>query len=216
MNTSCFLKLMVRSVMLVVISITVITCAPQEPSPPVITTLTSPSDYDRLFNEYMGQVEARRNEISVMIEPTKVEYSSTELIELEVTITNLSDHHIVIRRPEAELNYLVFPTPMEFMLIPSDPDIRINLLLPLGHIDDRIEIRPDEFFVLEKGKSYTGIVPLIPRPEPPLPVGSYSVKGTYQNYDFGAFSIDKEILISDYNAWMGEVETNTTTLEVIP
>ena len=216
MNIFCHLKSILRPITIFLLTTSVATCTRLEPTPPVIATLTTASDYERQFNEYLAQVDTRQNEISVVIEPTKLEYEPNELIEFEVTITNLSDRTIVIRRPEAELNYLVFPTPMEFVLIPSDSNIRINLLLPPGSIDARIEIQPDEFVVLETRKSYVGIVPIIPRPNQPLPAGKYSVNGKYQNYTFGAFINDEETLITDYNAWMGEIETNSTTFEVVP
>ncbi len=210
-----YFKSMLRLISLVFLMVVLASCVPQESTPSVITTLTSFDDYIELQNKYLQQVETRQNEISIVIKPTKPIYKPDEVIEFQVMVNNLTDHDIVIRRPEAYLNYLAFPTPMSFTLIPADPDTNIELLLPGGSVFISVEIQADEFVVINQQQAYSSVVPLIPRPREPLPRGKYSVVGMYQNYFFGAY-VTTELYFTDYNAWMGEVETNSVTFEVVP
>ncbi len=191
-------------------------CSPQDATLPMLTTVIPPDTFGDYIDQKLAQMDKHKGAIRVEIALPKNEYHPDELLEFVVTIMNVSERTIVVRRPEAELDYFVQVPLMEFLLVPSDPNISIKYILPIGDFEGFIEIPPSDFVVLSPTQSYTGMVPIIPRPRVPLPAGTYSVSAVYSNGAFGAFvNTDNELLLTDYDAWMGDVETNTITFEVV-
>jgi hypothetical protein len=110
---------------------------------------------EQLSDEYFQQMDAHKNDITVRIELPKTQYAQDELLEFQVTITNMTEDPIVIRRPDAEIwaEYPYATAPVIFTMIPDDPSVSIELLLSSIIGEPDIEFLPEEFVTLRAGSS---------------------------------------------------------------
>ena len=193
-------------------------CNPCQPSKPRVQTVVPVGQYGQLSDEYFQQMDAHKNDITVRIELPKTQYAQDELLEFQVTITNMTDDSIVIRRPDAEIWEYPHPlSPVIFTLIPDDPSISIEFW-GSSIIGGYFEILPEEFVTLRAGCSFTATVPILPRPRGLMPVGKYSVSAEYGNSEFGSDpgeDQEEEVFLLDYGAWIGTITSNSIDFEVI-
>ena len=196
-------------------------CNPCQPSKPRVQAVVTTIEQDeQLSDEYFQQMDAHKSDITVRIELPKTQYAQDELLEFQVTITNMTDDSIVIRRPNAQIwaEYPYPTAPVIFTVIPDDPSTPIELLLTsiIGY--PYFEILPEEFVTLRAGCSFTATVPILPRPRGLMPVGKYSVSAEYRNFEFGSDpneDQEEEVFLLDYGAWIGEITSNSVDFEVI-
>lgn len=190
----------------------------QNISPPVRAEVTS-DEFEKLYGEYLKQIDGHKNDIQVQINPIKTQFSPDEQIIFTVVITNKINKNVVIRRQDAEIDRDIpsATTPMFFSIVPADPST--TLIYPgLGNnVTERLSIPSKDFIVLRPGKSYSVNMPVIPKPKGPVPTGAYSVSATYKNYTPGAIpDKDDNVYLIDYGAWMGEITSNEVNFTVVP
>jgi len=177
------------------------------------------AEYLALSQKYETEIIARRDEIMLIIELPKSEYTSNENIDFRITLVNKSGKAITVRKPEAtgtairvnfdDNNELVFE------ITPSDPSLVLNFPVPLGFQPGSPFALPTDFALLQAGENYEALITM-PHPLSPMPQGQYSVYLKYRNYHFGANDPENSDKFIDYHAWMGEIESNTVSFSIVP
>lgn len=202
------------SLTIVVLFLLSVGCTSQASRPSGI--LVPASLYPTLQAKYDLEMTNRRDELQFSIALSKGSYTPEENIEFSVTLTNRSRTNVIARKPDASTN-LITTSPdlgeIIFMITPHDPTISLNFPALAMPYPGSLVTSPDDFVLLHPAESYVTSITM-PRPRGSMPQGQYSVYLKYKNYDFGADSPDREFFV-DYNAWMGEIDSNTVTLQIV-
>ncbi len=200
---------------IVILCLLSVGCASQSSRP--IGTPVPASLHPTLQAKYDLEMPHRRDELQFSIRLPKSSYTPEENIEFNVTLVNRSQMDVIARKPDASINQVTANPDLGDIIVivkPQDPTISLNFPALAMPYPGSLLTPPDDFVLLHPAESYaTSIV--MPRPRGSMPKGQYSVYLKYKNYLFGADSPDREFFI-DYNAWMGEIDSNTVIFQVIP
>lgn len=177
------------------------------------------SEFSRLANTYDQEIDARHHEIEIRIEIPKTAYAPDESIIFSVSLTNTSDHDVVIHKSDAKSNIIsAYPGSRDelvFVVIPDDPAASLAFQGPGAPIAGALMHQPEDFTLLDPSESYIASIAM-PRPIKPMPPGRYSVFVKYRNYIFAADGPNQSESFIDYHAWMGDIASNALSFEIDP
>lgn len=197
--------------------------------------LVPDSELEALSEKYLREMVARQDALDLQVTLPQTEYESGEPIEVSLSLINVSDESVVIRKPDAESASVAAATEniepglhmdeVFFIVTPHDPSTALAFPIPPMFRDTFYQvIAPDEFHLLLPGERYRAQIPL-PEPlappptfeRPSMPVGTYSLSAQYSNTHFGAIFLKEDDWVHiDYQAWMGSAVSNTVTFKIVP
>ena len=172
------------------------------------------SELRRIYEE---QESARYDEVGFKIELAKNKYSPTDEIIVHATLTNRTDHDITVLKMymQTDREYEIFYG-VKAVIEANDPNVSVEFEETLSGFDLVQYSRPPEAFVkIQARQRYSECLELLPIKEP-LPAGRYNLYLMYANQDFGADVVNESgSYFLDFDAWMGELQSNTVTFEII-
>ena len=116
-------------------------CGTQNTLTPV-GRVVSYSDFEALSEKYHQEMVSRKDDLELQISLPKEEFGQSEGIEVSLSLRNVSNENLVIRRPDAAsasigantsgIEIPINPDELYFIITPLDPSIELIFPFPIG------------------------------------------------------------------------------------